>query len=69
MAPKGTPADVVNKLNSEINKVIERKEVREAWAKQGAVPMHMNPQEFDAYLRKDIKKWAEVVKVSGAKVQ
>jgi tripartite-type tricarboxylate transporter receptor subunit TctC len=66
MAPKGTPPEIVNKLNAEINKVIELPEVREAWAKQGAIPMHMTPAEFDAYLHKDIAKWANVVKVSGA---
>jgi tripartite-type tricarboxylate transporter receptor subunit TctC len=69
MAPKGTPPEIVNKLNAEINKVVELPAVREAWAKQGAVPMHMSVAEFDAYLRKDIDKWAEVVKVSGATVQ
>ncbi len=69
MAPKGTPPDVIKTLNTAINNVIERPEVREAWAKQGAIPMHMTAAEFDAYLRKDIDKWAEVVKVSGAKVQ
>ena len=37
--------------------------------KQGAVPMVMTPEQFDAYLKKDIDKWAEVVKVSGAKIQ
>ncbi|MGI8527425.1 MAG: Bug family tripartite tricarboxylate transporter substrate binding protein [Pseudolabrys sp.] len=69
MAPKGTPPDIIKTLNTEINKVIERPEVRDAWAKQGAIPMHMSAAEFDAYLRKDIDKWAEVVKVSGAKAQ
>jgi tripartite-type tricarboxylate transporter receptor subunit TctC len=49
--------------------VIETPAVREAWAKQGAVPMHMTVEEFDAYLHKDIAKWAEVVKVSGAAVK
>jgi tripartite-type tricarboxylate transporter receptor subunit TctC len=44
-------------------------EVKEAWAKQGAIPMHMTPEQFDAYLRKDIEKWAHVVKVSGATVR
>jgi tripartite-type tricarboxylate transporter receptor subunit TctC len=43
--------------------------VKEAWLKQGAIPMPMTPEEFDAYLRKDIEKWAHVVKVSGAKIQ
>jgi tripartite-type tricarboxylate transporter receptor subunit TctC len=69
MAPAGTPKPVVDKLNAEINKVISRPDVKEAWAKQGAEPMAMNPDQFDAYLRKDIEKWAHVVKVSGAKVE
>ena len=69
MAPKGTPPEVVKLLNSEINKAIDLPEVKEAWAKQGAIPMHMTPQEFDAYLRKDIEKWAHAVKVSGATVR
>jgi tripartite-type tricarboxylate transporter receptor subunit TctC len=39
------------------------------WAEQGAEPMVMTPDEFDRYLRKDIEKWANVVKISGAKVE
>jgi tripartite-type tricarboxylate transporter receptor subunit TctC len=69
MAPKGTPADIVKSLNADIGKVIALPDVKEAWAKQGAVPMVMTPTEFDAYLRKDIDKWANVVKVTGAKAQ
>ena len=69
MAPKDTPKDVIAYLNTAINKVINLPEVKEAWLKQGAIPLVMTPPEFDAYLRKDIAKWAEVVKVSGAKVQ
>jgi tripartite-type tricarboxylate transporter receptor subunit TctC len=68
MAPAATPKAIIEKLNSEINKVIARPDVKEAWAKQGAVPMVMTPAEFDKYLRADIDKWAKVVKVSGAKV-
>jgi len=49
--------------------VINKPEVREVWLKQGAVPLVKTPEEFDAYLRKDIEKWANVVKVSGAKIQ
>ena len=62
MAPKGTPKEIVDKLNAEINKVIDAAGGEGRWAKQGAVPMTMTPAEFDAYLRKDIEKWAEVVK-------
>jgi tripartite-type tricarboxylate transporter receptor subunit TctC len=65
MAPAGTPKAIVDKLNAEINKVINRPDVKEAWDKQGAAPMVMSPAEFDAYLRKDIDKWAQVVKAAG----
>ena len=69
MAPKGAPKDVVTFLNTAINKVINRPDVKETWLKQGAIPLVKTPDEFDAYLRKDIEKWANVVKVSGAKIQ
>jgi tripartite-type tricarboxylate transporter receptor subunit TctC len=65
MAPAGTPKAIVDKLNAEINKAINRPDVKEAWDKQGAVPLVMSPAEFDAYLRKDIEKWAKVVKAAG----
>jgi tripartite-type tricarboxylate transporter receptor subunit TctC len=64
MAPTGTPKAVVDKLNAEINKVINRPEVKAAWDKQGAVPLPMSPTQFDAYLRKDIEKWAKVVQAA-----
>ena len=69
MAPKGTPADVITFLNTAINKVINLPAVKEVWLKQGAVPLVKTPAEFDAFLLKDIEKWANVIKVSGAKVQ
>jgi tripartite-type tricarboxylate transporter receptor subunit TctC len=69
MAPKGTPKDVITFLNTSINKVINLPAVKEAWLKQGAIPMVKTPEEFDAFLRRDIEKWAHVVKVSGAKIQ
>ena len=69
MAPKGTPKEVITFLNTAINKVINLPEVKEVWLQQGAIPLVKTPDEFDAYLRKDIEKWADVVKVSGAKIQ
>jgi tripartite-type tricarboxylate transporter receptor subunit TctC len=68
MAPAGTPKEIVDRLNAEIGKVVSRPDVKEAWARQGAVPMVMSSAEFDRYLRADVEKWADVVKVSGAKV-
>jgi tripartite-type tricarboxylate transporter receptor subunit TctC len=69
MAPTGTPKEIVDKLNGEITKIMNRPDVKESWAKQGAVPMPMSPAEFDKYLRADIQIWAHVVEVSGAKAQ
>jgi tripartite-type tricarboxylate transporter receptor subunit TctC len=68
MAPKGTPKEVVSFLNSSVNKVINLPDVKETWLKQGAIPLVKTPEEFDAFLRKDIEKWAQVVKVSGAQI-
>jgi tripartite-type tricarboxylate transporter receptor subunit TctC len=69
MAPMGTPKETITFLNTAINKVINLPDVKAAWLKQGAIPLVKTPEEFDAYLRKDIEKWAHVVKVSGAKIQ
>jgi tripartite-type tricarboxylate transporter receptor subunit TctC len=65
MAPAGTPKPIVDKLNAEINKAIARPEMKAAWDQQGAVALAMSPAEFDAFLRKDIEKWAQVVKAAG----
>jgi tripartite-type tricarboxylate transporter receptor subunit TctC len=67
MAPRGTPAAIVSRLNAEVQKVTRRAEVRDEWAKQGATPMAMSAEEFERFVSDDITKWAHIVKVSGAK--
>jgi tripartite-type tricarboxylate transporter receptor subunit TctC len=67
MAPAGTPKPVIDKLNAAVNAAIKRPEIIKLWIEQGVVPMSMNPEEFDKYLRGDIVKWAEVVKKFGDK--
>ena len=69
MAPAGTPPEIVAKLNAEIGRIIARPAIREAWAKQGAVPMTMTPAAFTTYLQGDIDKRAGVVEKSGARIQ
>jgi tripartite-type tricarboxylate transporter receptor subunit TctC len=68
MAPAGTPRPVLEKLNAEVNKIVNAPEVKEAWGKQGAQPMGMTIDEFDRFLRADVQKWAKLVKATGMKV-
>ena len=67
MAPAATPRPIVEKLNAEITKITAAPEMREAWAKQGAIALSMGTDEFAKYMREDIEKWARIVKLSGAK--
>jgi tripartite-type tricarboxylate transporter receptor subunit TctC len=69
MAPKGTPKEIVDRLNAEIGKIIAKPAVKEAWAKQGAVPMTMTPDQFGTFLKSDIDKWAKVIDKAGLKPQ
>jgi tripartite-type tricarboxylate transporter receptor subunit TctC len=68
MAPAGTPRPVLDKLNAEVNQLLSSAEVRENWAKQGTTTMGMSIEQFDAFLREEIVKWAKVVKLAGVKV-
>ena len=69
MAPTGTPKDIVDRLNAEIAKIIAKPAIKEAWAKQGAVPMTMPASEFGNFLKSDIDKWAKVIDKAGLKPQ
>jgi tripartite-type tricarboxylate transporter receptor subunit TctC len=68
MAPKATPRPILERLNSEVNKLLNSAEVKENWAKQGTTTMGMSIDQFDKFLRDEIVKWAKVVKLSGAKI-
>ncbi len=69
MAPKGTPATVVNRLNAEVGRITANADVRRAWSAQGTTAMTMTVDEFTRYMNDDIAKWAHIVKVSGAKAE
>jgi tripartite-type tricarboxylate transporter receptor subunit TctC len=67
MAPRGTPAAIVARLNAEITKIVTRPDVKADWAKQGAVGMSQTPEQFTQYLQDDIVKWERIVRISGAR--
>ena len=61
-APRGTPAPVVNRLNAEINEIINTPEMRERFAGEGAEPTNsVTPGQFGEYVRKELDKWRTVV--------
>ena len=67
MAPEGTPPAVAAMLNAAVAKIVSDPALQQDWVKQGAVPMVMSIPEFTDYLNEDIKKWARIVKISGAR--
>jgi len=68
MAPRGTPPDVVNRLNEAVGKIVGTPEQKLQWSKQGAVPMVMTPTAFTRYLNEDIAKWSTVIKTANIKL-
>ena len=68
-APAGTPADVVERLNRDVNRVLSEADVRERLASLGAEPMPMSTVEFDRFVRAEMDDAAKVVKAAGIKAQ
>ena len=68
LAPAGTPADVVQRVQQEVAKSLGSPAIKEKLLAQGAIPSGNTPQEFARLIDAEIRKWAGVVKASGAKV-
>ena len=68
LAPAGTPADIVNRLQQETAKALNAPAIKEKLLAQGAIPSGNTPAEFARFIEAEIRKWAPVVKASGAKV-
>lgn len=64
----GTPRPIVDKIQAEVSRILKTPEVSEILLKGGIVPSGISTMETEAFLRAEMTKWAEVVKVSGAKV-
>jgi tripartite-type tricarboxylate transporter receptor subunit TctC len=68
-APKNTPAEIIGKLNNEINAVLSDSIMQTRLAGLGAEPMLMTPVEFGKFIGDEIEKWAKVVKFAGIKAE
>jgi tripartite-type tricarboxylate transporter receptor subunit TctC len=67
LAPAGTPKAIVNRLNADIHKSLQDAAVVKRLAAVGFEITYGTPEQFSAYIQSEIKKWAKVVKASGAK--
>lgn len=68
LAPRGTPKEIVAKLNGEIVKILKMPDVKESLSAQGAEPFTSTPQQFALYIKEETEKWTKIVKYSGVKV-
>ena len=69
VAPKGTPKDIIARVNAEAVNALATAEIKERFLDLGAVPAPMSPEAFGDFIRAEIIRWSEVVKASGAKVE
>ena len=67
LAPTGTPAPVIDKLNRGLRAIVESAAVRQQFGAQGLEASADSPREFRAYLEQEVEKWRRVIKASGAK--
>jgi tripartite-type tricarboxylate transporter receptor subunit TctC len=67
-APAGTPVTVINRLHSEIARIVNLPDIRDRFLALGAEPVGSTPEQFSAFYRKEVAKWAKVVKDSGAQI-
>lgn len=68
-APAKTPREIVMRLNAEINRVLQVRELRERLMSQGAEPRGSTPEQFESYVKSEIAKWSKVVEASGARAE
>jgi tripartite-type tricarboxylate transporter receptor subunit TctC len=68
LAPAGTPTDILNRIQQEVAKSFNTPEIKDKLTAQGAIPVGNTPAQFAQHIEAEHKKWAAVVKTSGAKV-
>jgi tripartite-type tricarboxylate transporter receptor subunit TctC len=65
--PAGMPPEIVNRLNAEVRRVLQLPDVRERLRPEGIEPGDLDPQQFTAFVAAELKRWAPVVRASGAR--
>jgi tripartite-type tricarboxylate transporter receptor subunit TctC len=65
---KGTPREILDRMHAEVVKALATPEIKEIWANQGSDTNTMSPDQFTRFVASEVKRWAEVTKASGAKL-
>jgi tripartite-type tricarboxylate transporter receptor subunit TctC len=65
--PAGLPREVVERLNAEVRRALELTDVRERMRHEGMTPNRLDPKEFSAFVQDELRRWAPIVRASGAK--
>jgi tripartite-type tricarboxylate transporter receptor subunit TctC len=65
LAPAKTPPEIIARLNGELQKMLQRREVLDRLANEGIEPMGGTPEQYGAYIRSEIERWAKVIKAAG----
>jgi tripartite-type tricarboxylate transporter receptor subunit TctC len=68
LVPAGTPREIIQRLNTEINKVLKSSQIRERFALQGTEARGGTPEDLDAFIKSESAKWAKVLKAAGTKL-
>jgi tripartite-type tricarboxylate transporter receptor subunit TctC len=69
VGPAGLPQPIVQRLNTELAKILKSDEVKESFAKQGAIASGGSPQDYANFTRDESARWGEVVRKNGIKLE
>jgi tripartite-type tricarboxylate transporter receptor subunit TctC len=69
VAPAGTPADIVVKINAIVNQGLADPQLRERILGLGGVPQPMSPQDFAAFIAEQVRRWGDIIRIAGVRIE
>jgi tripartite-type tricarboxylate transporter receptor subunit TctC len=69
MAPAGTPADIISRLNGLLGRIVQSSDFQERLATEAGAPVSMGVEAYSEYVRNELARWAKIVKDTGARLE
>ena len=69
MAPKGTPNEIIDLLNTEINRVLVSQRIRQQFEEVGGIVQTVSPEELRRFMREEHQRWGQIIKSANLKLQ